>query len=162
MGGIYGRIFREFAITLSVAVLISLAVSLTTTPMMAAYLVGKPKPLAERSWFGRFAEGTVDGMRRGYEWALDLALDSGPIVLVVLAATIALNFYLYSIVPKGFFPEEDTGQMIGGLQADQSSSFQITPDPAAAVRGHRSSAPIPLSDRGSPSSAAGAARPAPS
>src|SRR3984957_2971550 len=126
MGGIYGRIFREFAITLSVAVLISLAVSLTTTPMMAAYLVGKPKPLAERNWFARFSEGSVSGMRRVYERALDFSLDNGPIILVVLVATIALNFYLYTIVPKGFLPEEDTGQMIGGLQADQSSSFQIT------------------------------------
>jgi multidrug efflux pump len=126
MGGIYGRIFREFAITLSAAVLISLAVSLTTTPMMAAYLVGKPKPLAERNWFARFSDGSVNAMRRTYERALDFSLDNGPIILVVLVATIALNFYLYSIVPKGFFPEEDTGQMIGGLQADQSSSFQIT------------------------------------
>src|SRR5580704_4833928 len=116
MGGIYGRIFREFAITLSVAVLISLAVSLTTTPMMAAYLVDRPKPIAERGWFGRFAEGSIDGMRRFYERTLDLALDSGPVFLVILVATIALNFYLYSIIPKGFFPEEDTGQMIGGLQ----------------------------------------------
>ncbi len=126
MGGIFGRIFREFAITLSVAVLISLVVSLTTTPMMAAYLVGRPKPRSERSWLGRLSEGGVDLMRRGYERVLDLALDSGPVVLVILAAAVALNFYLYSIVPKGFFPEEDTGQMIGGLQADQSSSFQIT------------------------------------
>ena len=126
MGGIFGRIFREFAITLSVAVLISLAVSLTTTPMMAAYLVGKPKPPGERNWFARVSDGSVNAMRRVYERALDLALDSGPVVLVLLIATIALNFYLYSIVPKGFFPEEDTGQMIGGLQADQSSSFQIT------------------------------------
>ena len=126
MGGIYGRIFREFAITLSAAVLISLAVSLTTTPMLAAYLVDRPKPIAERGWFGRFAEGSIDGMRRFYERTLDLALDSGPVILVILVATIALNFYLFNIVPKGFFPEEDTGQMIGGLQADQSSSFQIT------------------------------------
>jgi multidrug efflux pump len=126
MSGIFGRIFREFAITLSVAVLISLAVSLTTTPMLAAYLVGKPKPLAERSWFGRFSEHSVDVMRRFYERALDLALDSGPVILVILVATIALNFYLFGIVPKGFFPEEDTGQLIGGLQADQSSSFQVT------------------------------------
>src|SRR6185437_3568235 len=61
-----------------------------------------------------------------YAAALDLALDSGPIILVVLAATIALNFYLYGMIPKGFFPQEDTGQMVSGLQADQSSSFQIT------------------------------------
>ena len=126
MGGIYGRIFREFAITLSVAVLISLAISLTTTPMMAAYLVGKPKPYANKSWFGRLSDDSVSAMTRFYERALDLALDSGPVIVVLLIATIGLNFYLFSIIPKGFFPEEDTGQMIGGLQADQSSSFQIT------------------------------------
>ncbi|HXQ17941.1 MAG TPA: efflux RND transporter permease subunit [Caulobacteraceae bacterium] len=126
MGGIYGRIFREFAITLSVAVLISLAVSLTTTPMLAAYLVERPRPEAKRNWFERISEGSVNVMRRFYERVLDLALDSGPVILVILVATIALNFYLFNIVPKGFFPEEDTGQMIGGLQADQSSSFQIT------------------------------------
>jgi len=126
MGGIYGRIFREFAITLSVAVLISLVISLTTTPMMAAYLVGKPKPHDQKSWFGKASDNTVSWMRRVYERALDLALDSGPVIIVLLIATIGLNFYLFSIVPKGFFPEEDTGQMIGGLQADQSSSFQIT------------------------------------
>jgi multidrug efflux pump len=65
-------------------------------------------------------------MTRFYERALDLALDSGPVIIVLLIATIGLNFYLFSMIPKGFFPEEDTGQMIGGLQADQSSSFQIT------------------------------------
>ena len=126
MGGLYGRIFREFAITLSAAVLISLAISLTTTPMMAAYLVGRPKPLHERSRLARMSDRSFNFMRRVYERSLDLALDSGPIILAVLVATIALNFYLYGIIQKGFFPQEDTGQMIGGLQADQSSSFQIT------------------------------------
>ncbi|HEY3798490.1 MAG TPA: efflux RND transporter permease subunit [Caulobacteraceae bacterium] len=126
MGGLIGRLFREFAITLSVAIIISLAVSLTTTPMMAALLVGMPKPYAEKSWFGRASDSTVRWMRGVYEKALDLALDSGPVVLTVLIATIALNVYLFTIVPKGFFPEEDTGQMMGGMVADQSSSFQIT------------------------------------
>jgi multidrug efflux pump len=126
MGGIYGRIFREFAITLSAAVLISLVISLTTTPMMAAYLVGKPTKVEHKGILRRISEGSVNWMRRVYERALDLALDSGPVIIVVLIATIALNCYLFSVVPKGFFPEEDTGQMIGGLQADQSSSFQIT------------------------------------
>ncbi len=126
MGGIYGRIFREFAVTLSVAVVISLVVSLTTTPMMAAYLVGRPRPGERRGWLRRLSEGSVNWMRGLYERALDAALDSGPVIIVILVATIALNFYLFSIVQKGFFPEEDTGLMIGGLQADQSSSFQIT------------------------------------
>jgi multidrug efflux pump len=126
MGGLVGRLFREFAITLSAAIIISLVISLTTTPMMAAYLVGASKPEAERSRFARLSEAWVNGMRRFYERVLDLALDSGPVVVVVLVATIALNIYLFIVVPKGFFPEQDSGQMIGGLQADQSSSFQIT------------------------------------
>jgi multidrug efflux pump len=126
MGGIYGRILREFAITLSAAVLISLAISLTTTPMMAAYLVTRPRPGVRRNWFERISEASVDAMRRFYERALDLALDSGPVILVIIAAAVVLNGYLYTIVPKGFFPQEDTGMMVGGLVADQSSSFQIT------------------------------------
>jgi multidrug efflux pump len=126
MGGLLGRLFREFAITLSVAILVSLAVSLTTTPMLAAYLVGRPKPFAEKSWLGRMSERSVNGMRRLYERALDLALDSGPVILMVLVVTVALNVYLFDVVPKGFFPEQDSGQMIGGLVADQSSSFQIS------------------------------------
>jgi multidrug efflux pump len=126
MGGIIGRLFREFAVTLSVAILVSLIISLTTTPMMAAFLVGKPKPFHEKGWFARFSDRTTGGMLRLYERALDWSLDAGPIMLTVLIATIALNVYLFTIVPKGFFPEQDTGQMIGGLQSDQSSSFAIT------------------------------------
>jgi len=126
MGGIVGRLFREFAVTLSVAIIVSLLISLTTTPMMAAYLIGKPKPYAEKHWFARLSDRMVGGMRRIYEHALDWALDAGPIVLTILIATILLNIYLFTIVPKGFFPEQDTGQLAGGLQADQSSSFQIT------------------------------------
>ena len=131
MGGsgplaIVGRLFHEFAITLSVAIIVSLVISLTTTPMLAAFLVGRSKPYAEKGWMGRLSDNVVGGMRRVYERALDLSLDSGPIILMVLAATVVLNVYLFTIVPKGFFPEQDSGQMIGGLQADQSSSFQIT------------------------------------
>ncbi|HVN00063.1 MAG TPA: efflux RND transporter permease subunit [Caulobacteraceae bacterium] len=126
MGGLIGRLFREFAITLSVAIIISLAISLTTTPMLAAYLVGRHKPYEQQSWFGRVSDRATEIMRRFYERALDLALDSGPVILVILIATIALNVYLFGVVPKGFFPEEDTGLLQGFLQADQSSSFQIT------------------------------------
>ena len=126
MGGLVGRLFREFAITLSVAIVISLAISLTTTPMLAAYLVGRHKPYEQQSWFGRLSDRTTEVMRRVYERALDIALDSGPVIIVILVATIALNVYLFNVVPKGFFPEEDTGLLQGGLQADQSSSFQLT------------------------------------
>jgi multidrug efflux pump len=126
MGGIVGRLFREFAITLSAAILVSLLISLTTTPMMCAFLVDPPKPAARQGRIGRFAERAFGAMTRVYEKGLDWALDAGPVMLVVLAATIVLNVYLFAVVPKGFFPEQDTGQMIGGLQTDQSSSFKIS------------------------------------
>jgi multidrug efflux pump len=128
MGGLIGRLFREFAVTLSAAILVSLVVSLSTTPMMCAFLVDPPKPKPDRGpgRLERFSEHIFGGMSRAYEKALDWSLDAGPVMLVVLAATIVLNFYLYVVVPKGFFPEQDTGQVVGGLQSDQSSSFAIS------------------------------------
>jgi multidrug efflux pump len=126
MGGIVGRLFREFAITLSTAILVSLLLSLTTTPMMCAYLIGRPKPHAKRGWWARMSEGAFIWMAKLYEKSLNWALDSGPVILAILVATIALNVYLFIAVPKGFFPQQDTSQMQGGLQSDQSSSFQIS------------------------------------
>ncbi|HEY5107097.1 MAG TPA: efflux RND transporter permease subunit [Caulobacteraceae bacterium] len=126
MGGIVGRLFREFAITLSAAILVSLLVSLTTTPMMCAYLIDPPKAGRKPGRLARFSEGAFDRMHRLYEKALDWALDSGPLMLVVLAVTVALSIFLVGVVPKGFFPQQDTGLMVGGLQADQSSSFKIS------------------------------------
>jgi multidrug efflux pump len=124
MGGIVGRFFREFGITLSAAVLVSLAVSLTTTPMMCARLLRPPQPEKE----GRFyrAIGRVfDAMHSRYERSLRWALAHSFIIFVIFCATIALNVYLYAVVPKGFFPQQDTGRLIGGIQADQSISFQL-------------------------------------
>jgi multidrug efflux pump len=126
MGGIVGRLFREFAITLSTAILVSLVLSLTTTPMMCAYLIGRPKPAHQRGWWGRLSDGSFHWMANLYEKSLRWALDSGPVILAILAATVALNFYLFVAVPKGFFPQQDTSVMQGGLQSDQSSSFQIS------------------------------------
>ncbi len=126
MGGIVGRLFREFAITLSAAILVSLLVSLTTTPMMCAFLVDPPRPAARQGRLARLSEGAFAAMARTYEKALDWVLEAGPLMLAVLAATIALSAYLFTVVPKGFFPQQDTGQMVGGLQSDQSSSFQIS------------------------------------
>ncbi|MHB8529321.1 MAG: efflux RND transporter permease subunit [Caulobacteraceae bacterium] len=126
MGGIVGRLFREFAIVLSAAVLVSLIVSLTTTPMMAAYLVDRRMPDRRPGPLARLSDRGFEAMRRLYGKGLDWALDAGPVMLVVLAATIALNVFLFGIVPKGFFPQQDSGQMIGGLQSDQSSSFKIS------------------------------------
>jgi multidrug efflux pump len=126
MGGIVGRLFREFAATLSAAVLVSLVVSLTTTPMMSAYLVDPPRKDRPPNRFGRFAEGLFSRMQRTYERALDWSLDSGPVMLVVLGACIALTVFLFGVVQKGFFPIQDTGLIVGGLQTDQSSSFGLT------------------------------------
>ena len=123
MGGFVGRFFREFAVTLSAAVLVSLVVSLTTTPMMCSRLL---KSATERKT-GRFqasSERAFAAVLKGYRRTLGWALDHGSITVLILLATVALNVYLYVIVPKGFFPQQDTGQLIGRIQADQSISFQ--------------------------------------
>ncbi len=124
MGGQVGRLFREFAVTLSVAVLISLVISLTTTPMMCAWLL---KPEQERRPPGRVSQAFERAflwMQRTYEHALDWALHSAWLVMLILAFVIGLNVYLFAAAPKGFFPQQDTGQLNGGLRADQSISFQ--------------------------------------
>ncbi len=123
MGGIVGRLFREFAVTLSIAILISLLVSLTTTPMMCARLL---RPAAERSTgrVGAWSERIYGAMLNVYRRSLAWGLRHGGVVMVVLLATICLNVYLYVIIPKGFFPQQDTGRLVGGIQADQSISFQ--------------------------------------
>jgi multidrug efflux pump len=119
MGGIVGRLFREFAVTLSLAILVSLAISLTTTPMMCALLL---KPEARRA--GPRRRTLFDRALSLYERSLDWSLSHGALVLLVLLVTVGLNVVLYVMVPKGFFPQQDTGRMMGGLQADQSISFQ--------------------------------------
>lgn len=124
MGGQTGRLFREFAVTLSAAVLISLLISLTTTPMMCAWLL---KPDAHTKAPGRVArwfEAAFRRLHRGYEISLDWALASRVIVMLSLLAVIALNVYLFVAIPKGYFPQQDTGQISGGIRADRSISFQ--------------------------------------
>jgi multidrug efflux pump len=124
MGGQVGRLFREFAVTLSAAVMISLVISLTTTPMMCAWLL---KPDARHKPPGRLArwfEGGFTRLHRTYEYSLDWALHARWFVLLILVLVVALNGYLFVKVPKGFFPQQDTGQISGGLRADQSISFQ--------------------------------------
>jgi multidrug efflux pump len=123
MGGIVGRLFREFAVVLSVAILISLLVSLTTTPMMCAYLL-KPAAPGPRGRLYRWSERGFAWVLRGYEVTLAWALRHRPLTLLILALTVGLNFYLYVVVPKGFFPQQDTGRLIGSIQADQGISFQ--------------------------------------
>ncbi|MDX6040960.1 multidrug efflux RND transporter permease subunit MdtC [Scandinavium lactucae] len=122
MGGLPGRLLREFAVTLSVAIGISLAVSLTLTPMMCGWMLKSSRPhepTRERG-FGRL----LVGMQRGYGKSLKWVLNHARLVGVVLLATIALNVWLYISIPKTFFPEQDTGVVMGNIQADQSISFQ--------------------------------------
>jgi multidrug efflux pump len=120
MGGILGRLFREFTLTLSLAIMISLAISLTTTPMMCALFLRSRSPREiprRRSLFER--------VLGGYEHSLDWALRHRRIVLAIFFAAIVLNVVLFYAVPKGFFPQQDTGRLVGSLQADQSVSFQL-------------------------------------
>jgi len=120
MGGIVGRLFREFTLTLSLAIMISLAISLTTTPMMCALFL---RSSVARE--GRSRSHLFDRVLAGYERSLSWALQHSRIVLAVFFGAIILNIVLYIVVPKGFFPEQDTGRLIGSLQADQSVSFQL-------------------------------------
>ena len=129
MPGLPGRLFREFAVTLSVAVLISLVISLTTTPMMCAWVL-RPGGAEHRrqGWLARKLEGGYQWMLRTYERSLDWALSSKGVVMLILLAVIALNGYLYVMVPKALFPQQDTGQLAGGMSADQSISTNAMGD----------------------------------
>ena len=124
MGGIVGRLFREFAVTLSAAILVSMLVSLTATPMMCARLL-RPRPAeAARGRFDRLAGGAVDRLAGGYRRSLGWALAHPWLVLLVLLATVGFNVHLYGAIPKGFFPQQDTGRIRGFVEADQGISFQ--------------------------------------
>jgi len=124
MGGQVGRLFREFAVTLSAAVMISLVISLTTTPMMCAWLLRPDAAGHKPGRVSRFFERAFAWTQRGYEHSLDWALGAQWLVLLILALVIGLNVYLFVMVPKGFFPQQETAQLNGGLRADQSISFQ--------------------------------------
>jgi len=123
MGGIVGRLFREFAVTLSVAVLVSLLISLTLTPMMCAKLLQPHEP-DKQGRFSRACERAFNWLHRGYETSLPWALKHSLVTLLILLITICFNVYLYAMVPKGFFPQQDIGRLTGSIQADQNISFQ--------------------------------------
>jgi multidrug efflux pump len=123
-GGIVGRIFREFTVTLSVSILISLLISLTTTPMMCSRLLQRRAQRKPSRFAAAFDRG-FDGLRGGYERSLHWALHHRRIMMLLLVATIGLNGYLYVVIPKGFFPQQDTGQLQGGIRGDAASSFQF-------------------------------------
>ncbi|MFN7992320.1 MAG: multidrug efflux RND transporter permease subunit [Bryobacteraceae bacterium] len=121
MGGIVGRLFREFAVTLSIAIAVSLVVSLTTTPMMCAHLL---REHGEHGWFYRTTEKIYVWTVNVYGRTLSGVLKAAPITLAVLIGTIALNVFLFVRVSKGFFPLQDNGRMMGAIQGDQDTSFQ--------------------------------------
>src|SRR5467141_2764115 len=122
MGGYVGLLFREFAITVSVALVLSLLISLTLTPMMCARLL-KPES-KEHGWLYRFFERGFDGLLNLYEAGLKIVLRHRFITLMTMLGTIALTGYLYVLIPKGFFPQQDTGLIIGLSEAAQDISFQ--------------------------------------
>lgn len=126
MDGIVGRIFREFALTLSLTIGMSLFVSLTLTPMLCARLLrARPKEPAAQSMLQKRVQGFFDALPRGYRRSLNWSLEHPKLIGMVLLTTIALNIYLYITIPKGFFPQQDTGLLVGSIRADQNISFQL-------------------------------------
>jgi len=124
MGGVVGRLFKEFAVTLSVSILVSLLISVTLTPMMCARVLRPGNVRKGRTnVFARFFQAMGASFWRGYQRSLDWALTHGRIMMLLLAATIGLNIYLYTVIPKGFFPQQDTGQLLGFFRVDQGTSF---------------------------------------
>jgi multidrug efflux pump len=121
MGGIVGRLFHEFAVTLSVAIGVSMLVSLTTTPMMCAHLL---KEQQSHNWLYRTSERFFNAVVNFYGRTLVTVLRHPAITLIVLLGTIGLNVYLFVRVPKGFFPQQDNGRLVGSIQADQDTSFE--------------------------------------
>jgi multidrug efflux pump len=124
MGDIVGRLFREFAVTLSAAILVSLVVSLTLTPMMCARLLRTPAQTKPPGRVSRALGRFFDVLLRGYDRSLTWALKHSLLTVIVLGLTVGLNVYLYVKVPKGFFPQQDTGQLMGFVRADQGTSFR--------------------------------------
>jgi multidrug efflux pump len=128
MGGQVGRLFREFAVTLSVAVLISLVLSLTTTPMLCAWLLRPGAPRRPPTRLGRALDAAHAWTQRSYAASLDWALQARGLVLALLLAVVAINVVLFVKIPKGFFPQQDTAQIFGFVRADRSISFQAMQD----------------------------------
>ncbi|MFZ0517434.1 MAG: efflux RND transporter permease subunit [Acidobacteriaceae bacterium] len=127
MGGIVGRLFREFAVTLSTAIIISMVISLTTTPMMCAYILKEHKTEKHGALY-RTSERFFEGMLSTYRHSLTWVLDNPFLTLIVLLLVIALNVVVIVKIPKGFFPQQDTGALIGGVQGPQDASFAVMND----------------------------------
>ena len=125
MGGIVGRLFREFAVVLSTAIAVSLLVSLTTTPCMCAHLLKTRKEGVRHNWIYRASEKTFNNMLAVYRHSLLWVLDNPGLMLIALLLTVALNVVVIYRIPKGFFPQQDTGLMFGGMQGPQDASFPL-------------------------------------
>ncbi|MGB6727125.1 MAG: efflux RND transporter permease subunit, partial [Terracidiphilus sp.] len=125
MGGIVGRLFREFAITLSAAILISMVISLTTTPCMCAHLLRKSEEGKKQNVFARASESGFNGLLWIYRKSLLWVLDNPVLMLIVFLLTVALNVVVIYRIPKGFFPQQDTGAMVGMVQGPQDASFPL-------------------------------------
>ncbi len=123
MGGIVGRLFREFAVTLSTAILISMVISLTTTPCMCAHVLKARKEGEKHNWLYRANEKVFNSFISLYRHSLQWVLENPGLTLIVLALTIALNGLVIFKIPKGFFPQQDTGVLAGGVQGPQDASF---------------------------------------
>jgi multidrug efflux pump len=132
MGGIVGRLFREFAITLSTAIIVSMIISITTTPMMCAHLL-KPHTEEKHGRLYRLSEKFFDGMLSGYRRSLEWVLENPALVLVVLIMVVALNVVFIIKIPKGFFPQQDTGALVGGVQGPQDASFPVMNQSVQAI-----------------------------
>jgi multidrug efflux pump len=133
MGGIIGRLFREFAITLSVAIVISMMLSLSTTPCMCAHLLKTPSKEDKHNIFYRFSEGIFKFLITRYRVSLEWVLENPALMLIVLGLMIALNGLLIYKIPKGFFPRQDTGSIQGGLQGPQDASFPFMRNSALVI-----------------------------
>jgi multidrug efflux pump len=145
LGGLVGRIFHEFAITLTAAIVMSLIVSLSVTPMMCAYL--DFSVTEDQNWLMRWSRRTLEAMQNFYHRTLNWSLDNPRTIVAIVAIAVVLNIYLLTIVPKGFFPDQDNGTIQGGIRGDQSISFQsmqkkfqqfvdiVKSDPAVATVG---------------------------
>ncbi len=133
MTGVIGRLFREFAVTLSVAIGVSAVLSLTLTPMMCAHLLRHHDPNAEQGGFAKYSEAFLNGMIKAYDSGLKVVLDHQFTTLMVMLATLAATGALFVLVPKGFFPQQDTGLIIGVTEASPDISFEKMKDRQSAV-----------------------------
>ncbi|HTB66493.1 MAG TPA: efflux RND transporter permease subunit [Steroidobacteraceae bacterium] len=134
MGGIVGRLFREFAVTLSAAIIVSMITSLTLTPMMCAHLLKNEKQQSHGRFY-KYSERAFDGMLAFYRRTLHWVLDHPRITLTALLFTVALNVFLVIVIPKGFFPQQDTGLLAGGVQGRQDTSFAPMEDSIRQIEG---------------------------